>query len=197
MSLGCSQCAQSVPLNSTRKSNKNEYDQYNFCLRTLLLNIHHDAVSGWLLIVSLFYNTQQYNKTIYIIMYCLAKYTHKKLYRFMDMSNSHFRLLSLQLFEKTSMVQLWKILLMDEIKFSHNSYLIPKELQMEVKKGEYTISSTVYAYFLKLLCHYHLNDVRQCQDCLYTLQLVLAENGLIGVKANTVLGIAIQLLGYH
>ncbi|XP_063414860.1 cyclic GMP-AMP synthase-like [Mytilus trossulus] len=89
----------------------------------------------------------------------------------------------------------------DNLTFKINSGLIPNELQMEVKQKLYRISSIVYAYFLKILCHYHLNNVRQCQDCLQTLQVIIDESyfieneKLFHSESYKILGIALQLLG--
>ncbi|VDI09413.1 Hypothetical predicted protein [Mytilus galloprovincialis] len=93
-------------------------------------------------------------------------------------------------------------MLVDVMKFTRNSLLIPNELQMEVENGVYFISSIVYAYFLMFLCHYHLNNFGQCLDCLHTLQLVIAEHYLIDKDSSfsllyasyDILGIAFQLL---
>ncbi|CAC5421958.1 unnamed protein product [Mytilus coruscus] len=57
-----------------------------------------------------------------------------------------------------------------------------------------------YAYFLNFLCYYHLNDVRQCQDSLQGLQLVINEGYLMECPykksfAYNLLGVALQLLG--
>ncbi|XP_052076446.1 uncharacterized protein LOC127714426 isoform X2 [Mytilus californianus] len=203
MSLSCAQSAQTIPLNSTRNSNKHQYKQYNSCLCTLLQNIYHDTVSGWLMIASFFYTSKQYKKALCIIMYSLSKCTHEKLYSFMDMSGIQYQLFKLKLFQKKSIVRLWKIMLIDFMKFGKKSGLIPIELQIEVENGVYTLSSIVYAYFLKFLCHYHLNNVRQCQDSIQTLQLVIAENYFIEkdnkyqYQAHNIVGIALQLSGDH
>lgn len=94
---------------------------------------------------------------------------------------------------------LWKIMLVDFLKFERNSLVIP----LWVENGKCYISSIVYDYFLKQLCHYHLHYVRHYQNCLHTLQLVVAENNCIeqntGFQAQNynMLGIALQLSGDH
>ncbi|VDI36232.1 Hypothetical predicted protein [Mytilus galloprovincialis] len=119
------------------------------------------------------------------------------------MSDIHYELLKLKLFQQKSLVRLWKIMLVDFMKFEPNSSIIPNELQMEVENREYDISSIVYAYFLKYLCHHHLNIVKLRQDCFHTLQLVIAENycveGEMEFKfvAYNILGIALQMSGDH
>ncbi|VDI56170.1 Hypothetical predicted protein [Mytilus galloprovincialis] len=196
----CGQYAQYVQLSSSRNNNEQQYKQYKSCLCTLLQNIYHDSVSGWLILASFFYKAKQYSNALHIIAYSISKCTPEKVCH-MDMSGSHFRFFDLQLSKKTSIVQLWKIMFIDNFEFAINSQLIPNELQMEIENGMYWISSIVYAYFLKMLCHYHLNNVIGCQDCVQTFQLVLAEKFLIENNrtlysgAYNILGIALQLLG--
>ncbi|XP_071124084.1 uncharacterized protein [Mytilus edulis] len=201
MSLWCARYAQSIPLTSTRSSNKHQYKHYKSCLCTLLQNIHHDAVSGWLMLASFFYKTKQYTKALHILMYSLSKCTPEKLYSFMEMSDFHYRSLKLKSFQKKTIVRLWKIMLVDDMKFYENSCLIPNELQMELESGMYFISSILYGYFLTFLCHYHLNNIRQFQDSLHTLQLAIAETDFtekrrkVRYQANNILCIALQMSG--
>ncbi|XP_071126807.1 cyclic GMP-AMP synthase-like receptor 2 [Mytilus edulis] len=201
LSLRCAQSAQTISLNSTTNSNKQQYKQYNSCLCTLLQNIYHDAVSGWLMLASFFYTSKQYKKALCIIMYSLSKCTAEKLYSFMEISDIQYQLLELKLFQKKTIVRLWKTMLIDFMKFGKKSCLIPNELHMEVENEVCFISSIVYAYFLKFLCHYHLNNVRQCQNCLHTLQLILVENycieqnGQLPSEDYKILGIALQMSG--
>ncbi|XP_063406259.1 uncharacterized protein LOC134690214 [Mytilus trossulus] len=179
LSRWCAQYAQSISLTFTR-SNKLQYKQYTSCLCTLLQNIHHDAVSGWLMLASLFYKSKQYQLALFILRYSLSKFTSEKLYRFMEMSDIHYRLLKLISFQKKIIVRIWKILLVDDITFHRNCELIPDELQMEVESGDYFVSSIVYCYFLTFLCHYHLNNVRQCHNAIEDLEHIIREKYLIG-----------------
>ncbi|XP_063416298.1 uncharacterized protein LOC134697943 [Mytilus trossulus] len=201
MSLWCTKYAQTIPLTSPRSSNKHQYKQYKSCLCTLLQSIHHDAVSGWLMLASFFYQSKQYSKVLSVLVFSLSEFTPDKLNCLMNMSDIHCRLLKLKSFQKTSIFRLWKIMLVDLIKFETNSLLIPNELQIDTKNGQYSVSSIVYAYFLQFLCHYHLNNIRQCQDCINTLHLVIAENYMIEKDASlksrayNILGIALQLSG--
>ncbi|CAC5366531.1 unnamed protein product [Mytilus coruscus] len=172
----CSLRAQFISLNSAYSNNKYQYRQYKSCLCTLLQNIHHDAVSGWLMLASLFYKTKQLAKALRIIMYSISKCTFEKMCRNIEMEDIHHQLFKLKSLQKKSIVHLWKLIFVDDMKFKRNSVLIPDELQIDLEFGELFISSSVYAYFLKLLCHYHLINIRQCQDTLQDLQLVLAEN---------------------
>ncbi|XP_052078463.1 uncharacterized protein LOC127716336 [Mytilus californianus] len=165
MSIACSIRAQTLPLTSTC-SNKYQYTQYRSCLSTLQQNIYHDAVSGWLMLASFFYKTKQYNKALRIIEYSISKYTPAKLFRSMDVLDIDHRILKLKTIQKKSIVQQWKIMLVDVMIFEQNSLLIPYELLREVENDMCSIQTIQYAYFLKFRCHYHLNNAGQCQDSL-------------------------------
>ncbi|VDI07687.1 Hypothetical predicted protein [Mytilus galloprovincialis] len=191
ISQRCSKQAQSLPLDVATINNKYQYKQYKSCLSTLLTNVYHDAVSGWLMVASLFYQTKQYRKALHIIRYSISKCTFDKLFFGMTLSEIHYESLKLLSFNK-SVVYL--------MHFNVNSTLTPEELLMEGWKKQYTIPSTAYAYFLSVLCHYHLNNVSHCQDSIQDLKLVIEERYLMPdlkctAEAYTLLGIALQLFG--
>ncbi|XP_052078279.1 uncharacterized protein LOC127716194 [Mytilus californianus] len=116
MSLLCAQYAQSLPLNSNSVNNKYQYLEYNSCRCTLLQNIYHDAVSGWVMLASFFCKTKQNGKDLYVIMYSISKFTPEKLYWLMGMSDNNYRSLEIKSFKK-SIVQLLKIMVVDDIIF--------------------------------------------------------------------------------
>ncbi|XP_071147388.1 uncharacterized protein [Mytilus edulis] len=198
ISQRCKFLAQRLPLDGAIINNKYQYKQYKSCLSTLLTNIYHDAVSGWLMVASLFYKTKQYRKALYIIRYSISKCTIDELFFGMTLSEIHYQSLKLLSFNKTSVTYLLKILLVDLIYLKENSTLTPEELLMEGREKPYVIPSTAYAYFLSVLCHYHLNNLRYCQDSIQDLKLVIAERYLMSdvrstAEAYTLLGIALQL----
>ncbi|XP_071147375.1 uncharacterized protein [Mytilus edulis] len=200
ISQSCSKLAQRLPVDGAIINNKYQYKQYKSCLSTLLTNIYHDAVSGWLMIASFFYKTKQYRKALHIIRYSLSKCTFDKLFFGMTLSEINYQSLKLLSFNKTSIAYLLKILFVDHILFNIDSTLTPEELLMEGWIGKYTIPSTAYAYFLSVLCHYHLNNLRQCQDSIQYLKLVTGERYLMSAVGSTaevytLLGIALQLFG--
>lgn len=59
--------------------NKFQYLQCKLSLTSLLQNIHHDAVSGWLMLASFFYGRHQYQKALKVIRYSLSKCTLEKM----------------------------------------------------------------------------------------------------------------------
>ena len=77
MSIICSDVVQRKPVVSVNK-NKDKYKQYRRRLCYLKQNIHHDAVSGWLMLASFYYKMKQYNTAPYIISYALSKCTPVK-----------------------------------------------------------------------------------------------------------------------
>lgn len=79
LSIQNSLFAQLIPFNSTKSSNKDHYNLYNSCVCSLLQNIYHDAISGWLMLASLFYQTKQYSKALHLVRYTLSKFTREKL----------------------------------------------------------------------------------------------------------------------
>jgi len=74
LSMICSQAVQCEPVISVNR-NKDKYKQYRRRLCYLTQNIHHDAVSGWLMLASFYYQMKQYNTVLYIIYYALSKCT--------------------------------------------------------------------------------------------------------------------------
>ncbi|XP_071147332.1 uncharacterized protein [Mytilus edulis] len=128
----CRILAQRLPLNGAIINNKYQYKQYKSCLSTLLTNVYHDAVSGWLMIASLFYKTKQYRKALHIIRYSISKCTSDKLFFFgLTLSDIHYESFKLLPFNKKSVVYLLKIIFVDLIRYHVNSTLTPDELVME------------------------------------------------------------------
>ncbi|XP_052077403.1 uncharacterized protein LOC127715413 [Mytilus californianus] len=198
-SMICSNRAHYIPLNIAYSNNEYQLRLYKSCLCNLLKNIYHDSVSGWLMLASFFYNTKEHTKALHILKYSLSKCTLKKLFYTMELSDIHNQLLKLKSLQKKSIVHLWKLMFIDEMSFKLKSMLIPEELLLEVENRSFSISSSVYAYFLKFLCHYHLNDIRACQDTIQVLQLVIEEKYLMVTNlkseaaAYSLLGVAFQM----
>ncbi|CAC5397848.1 unnamed protein product [Mytilus coruscus] len=69
-----------------------------------------------------------------------------------------------------------------------------------ISTAEQWITRSTYAYFLKFLCHYHLNNVRQCQDSLDDLKRVIVNHFFVAdhdenAMSYNLFGIALQLSG--
>ncbi|CAC5387569.1 unnamed protein product [Mytilus coruscus] len=200
MSKSCRQSVQFLPFKDTcTPDNKSDYRQYKILISTILRNLHHDAVSGWLLFASFLFYTKQYSSAIYILQYSLSKCSEEKIQPLIKLSHIHQELFSLSVFRKMNIVQLWKFMLLDSVYFWPSSTLIPNELQIMVKTQECVIPPVVYAHFLSFLCHYHLNNTSQCRDSIQDLQLTIEEKYFIADKIDeavcyNILGIAFKLL---
>lgn len=84
--------------------------------------------------------------------------------------------------------------------FLKKSTSIPDVLKFGVEAKDYLIPAVVYIYFLRFLCHYHLNNTLQCDTSIQDLHLTIDENFFIASSTNkytslNVLGIAYQLAG--
>ncbi|VDI28374.1 Hypothetical predicted protein [Mytilus galloprovincialis] len=197
LSVVCNKRCQSVYLSRT-VSNKSQYRQYNMCLSYLLMNINHDAVSGWLMTASLFYKTNQYDKSLIIILYALSKCTLDKLFYRKELSVTQKRQVKSLLVQKKTVLHLLKFVLVDSVFFASPTF-IPTELIMEGSGFE--IPPVVYAHCLSFLCHNHQQNMRECRNSLRDLQLTITEDYFIGedesLKSSSYycLGTALQLMG--
>ncbi|XP_052077206.1 uncharacterized protein LOC127715224 [Mytilus californianus] len=197
MSLVCRNKCQSMYISSVI-SNKNKYKQYHTSLGYLLMNINHDTVSGWLMIVSFFYMQNQYTKSLMIISYTLSKCTHEKLFREKELSVMQRLQVKLHLEQKQGVVHSLKSVLVHNVIFSINTF-IPMELSTD--ESHFEVAPVVYAHFLSFLCHYHLNNVRECRNSLRDLRWTITEDKFIGQDvtlkstAYYCLGTALQIIG--
>jgi hypothetical protein len=74
MSLKYNGLAQQISVGG-RNRNKTQYNQYRTCLSYLLYSLHHDSVSGWLMLASFYYRMKHYNTAINIATYAVSKFT--------------------------------------------------------------------------------------------------------------------------
>ncbi|VDI45249.1 Hypothetical predicted protein [Mytilus galloprovincialis] len=138
MSVICSRISQSITINS-EYSNKHKYKLYNTCLSYLLLNLYHDAVSGWLMLASFFYISEQHKNCDKIISYSLTKFTLEKLYRNESLSDMHHEQRSLNnmnIFKRMGIVRMLKFLLLDFVESTLNSTLVPMEIREACESSE-------------------------------------------------------------
>ncbi|XP_063414368.1 uncharacterized protein LOC134696470 [Mytilus trossulus] len=199
MSWICNLKCQSIYVSSTIR-NKNQYKQHKTCLSYLLMSTNHDSVSGWLMLASFFYKGNQYKKSLILILYALSKCTLDKLIRGTELTAMQRLLVKWHLIYKQRVVRSLKFMLVDHVNFATSAF-IPMELLI-VESG-FVIPPVVYAHFLSFLCHYHLNNVRECQISLRDLQLTIAEDYFMGEDifpkafSKYCLGTALQLIGDH
>jgi tetratricopeptide (TPR) repeat protein len=199
MSMICSVAVELEPVLSVNR-NKEKYKQYRRRLCYLTQNIHHDAVSGWLMLASFYYKMKQYNTALYIISYALSKCTLEKVYHQENLTDWQYELIKTRTVQSLGVTNILKLLHVRDVKFIQQSTLIPEELELEVVNCTYTISPVVYSHFLLFLCHLHLNNVNQCYNSLRGLQLTISNNYFIPnymrrSNSYNCLGVAYQLIG--
>ncbi|VDI64267.1 Hypothetical predicted protein [Mytilus galloprovincialis] len=158
--------AQQIPSKKT-SGNKSAYMQYKVSVRTLLLNMRHDAVSGWLMLASFFYGKKQYNLAIYILQYAVSKCSSETVQSFMKRSHIQHELFDLNVLRNMNIFQLWKILVADNFYFVENSTLLPDEIKIMIGSMESVkVSPANFADALTFLCHDHLNNTNRRFDSL-------------------------------
>ncbi|CAC5400860.1 unnamed protein product [Mytilus coruscus] len=199
MAQNCFCIAQTMHLSSLH-CNKYKYEHYKQCLCYLLQSTHQDAVTGWLMLASFFYEKKQYNKTLYVLTYSLRKCTREKLYFGAMYSDVHRGLFRFEKFRKLGMIRILRILFISVVCFTPESCLIPGEIKLDVDTIPYLLPSVEYIHFLTFLCHYHLYNIRNYQESLGELRLTIEENYFHSVRwananAYDCLGVAFQIIG--
>ena len=201
MSLRNNNAAQQVYVGG-RNRNKAQYNQYQTCLSYLLYNLHHDSVSGWLMLASFYYRMKHYNTALNIVSYAVSKCTTEKVYCQLDLSNEQYALIKTRTIQSISITRVLKLLLVRYVWFTPQSTLIPEELELDVVNGYHYLPPVVYSHFLRFLCHYHLNNVNQCCNAISDLQLTLSEdyfisNNMQRSNSYNCLDVAYTLIGNH
>ena len=201
MSLKYNDSAQLISVGG-RNRNKTQYTQYRTCLSYLLSNLHHDSVSGWLMLASFYYRMKHYNTALNIVTYAVSKCTPEKVYGTNNLSNEQYALIKTKTIQSISITRVLKVLLVRPNFFIPQSTLIPEELELEVVNGSHLLSPLIYSHFLRFLCYYHLNNINQCHSALADLQLTISEDYFISENldrssSHNCLGVAFQLIGNH
>jgi tetratricopeptide (TPR) repeat protein len=202
MAMQYNEAAQHISVGG-RNRNKTQYNQYQTCLSYLLYNIHHDSVSGWLMVASFYYRMKHYNTAINIASYAVSKCTPEKFfYQENYLSSEHCALIKTRMIQSMSITRVLKLLLISYVYFIPQSTLIPEELELEVVNGSHSLPSVVYSHFIRFLCYYHLNNVNQCYDALTDLQLTISEDYFISntkhrSNSYNCLGVAYALIGNY
>ncbi|XP_052083682.1 uncharacterized protein LOC127721014 [Mytilus californianus] len=156
------------------QSNHNIYKRYKQCLCNLLLSTYHDAATGWLMLVSLFYKNKQYNKALCVLSYLLQKITREKLYFGANLSHIHRELFRFKTFRKRGIIRTLRILFLPSVIFYKKDYLIPNEIKTGATDlNPAMITPVIYLHFLTFLCHYHLHNIGNYQESLSDLRLTI------------------------
>jgi tetratricopeptide (TPR) repeat protein len=199
MSMICNLIVQYKPVVSVNR-NKDKYKQYRRRLSYLAQNIHHDAVSGWLMLASFYYKMKQYNTALYIINYALSKCTPEKVCYQENVTDWQYELIKTRTVQSLDIANISKLLRVSCVIFTPHSTLIPEELELEVVNNIHILPPVVYSHFLLFLCHFHINNVNQCYNSLRDLQLTISEDYFIvstidRSNSYNCLGVAYQLIG--
>ncbi|XP_052100804.1 uncharacterized protein LOC127734818 isoform X2 [Mytilus californianus] len=152
------------------KHNKQKYFTYRRNISQLLISVHSDAVSWWLLLASFFYNHKKYMASILLIDYVFSKYTDEKLEapNGVWLGFNRNQQLMLNSTKHENILTVLKAFTIQELRFSDNSQMIPFELQQVIMtKENRIIHPRPFAHFLSFLCYYHLRDLTSCRRSMY------------------------------
>ncbi|CAC5369341.1 unnamed protein product [Mytilus coruscus] len=183
-------------------NNKQQYKNYKLELSQWLVGLQSDAVSGWLKLASFFYVHNKYSTSTDIINYTLSKCTH-------GTYESILSNLTLKQIEKQKLIPLLKTYPIPLLSFSIYSSILPMEIRSDFFEPLITVNYIPFAYFLRFLCSYHLQDTKSCQwhNGLYPMLKTMEametnyENGLsekrVCMQDIILLGIANQMFDYR
>ncbi|VDI31978.1 Hypothetical predicted protein [Mytilus galloprovincialis] len=182
-------------LNVNNLNNKQQYKLYKHDLSQLLVGVHSDAVSGWLILASFFYGHNNYLASIDIINYTLSKCAaESSLSQITIKQTKTLKLMSLLKKLPSAYIRFYK--------FRLNS-VIPIELKSpHIFEPLIPISSIPFAHFLRFLCCYHLHDFKSSRYCISKLKKKVSEDShskeqKVGafIYNFILLGIAFEMLG--
>jgi hypothetical protein len=87
----------------------------------------------------------------------------------------------------------------DNLIFVQKSTLIPHELKLEVKDGDFCVPPVVMSHCLRFLCYHHLYNIVNRQQSLRDLYLTIKEMYFIDVNtfsySLTILGVCNEIVG--
>jgi hypothetical protein len=129
MCIICSRAAQCKPVVGVNR-NKDKYKQYRRRLCYLTQNIHHDAVSGWLMLALFYYKMKQYNTARYIISYALSKCTPEKACYQTNWSEYQYELIKTSTIQSLGITNILNLLRVSCVAFTPHSTFIPEELEL-------------------------------------------------------------------
>ncbi|CAC5410153.1 unnamed protein product [Mytilus coruscus] len=176
--------------------NKQQYSKYKYHLSHLLISVHSDAVSGWLMLASFFYVHKNYFGSLLVINYALQKYTDEKIYTciFKDKLN-YFQKQELNLMKREKHYTVFKTLTIHPLAFYRNSSIIPQELQLDAREDVIVYNPLAFEQCLSFLCYYHLHDITSCRHYLQQLKSTAFCETDFRLCTPVLYGIALQLMG--
>ncbi|XP_052083838.1 uncharacterized protein LOC127721192 [Mytilus californianus] len=157
-----------------------------------------DSVSGWVLYASFYYVCKQYKIALQIIDHVMSRCTPDVVELGIATYNENH---TNDYQQKTSCSNMtlnekMRMAIMRHIKYETCSSLIPQEFQSLVKKEQMIVPPLIMSHCLRFLSYSHLNDAKNAQNTLKSLQLTVKN-----VPTNcrsvslSILGICNELLG--
>ncbi|XP_071154877.1 uncharacterized protein [Mytilus edulis] len=181
-----------LPPTILNKMYKRYHKHLQDCIKT-------DAVSGWLLYASFYYVTGQYNVTLKLIDYVLSRCSPDLVYKdciYWEQCINRYRH---NVHYKRTSNERMKIATIDLIYYLQHSSLIPKELQLEVEYGDFSIPPITMSHCLRFLCYHHQGNTLNRQHALRDLYSAVKDDFVKGLKkisdSLTVLGVCMELSG--
>ncbi|CAC5426035.1 unnamed protein product [Mytilus coruscus] len=185
-------------------THKEEYTKLRSDLSHLLIGINSDAISGWMMVATLFYTHRKYDVTLSILNYAMSKCTDENIYipAKCRITLNQTQQSLLDSMEQEKLITIMKVLTRSDLHFFLRSSVIPTELELDVIKCFSTYPHLLYAQFLMFLCYFHLNDFPACRHTQTQLRFTLArtianEDCLFPylLKSLVCCGITNQMLG--
>ncbi|CAC5390107.1 unnamed protein product [Mytilus coruscus] len=152
-----------------RPKNKQQNIHYKHNLSKLLIGVNSDAISGWLLLATFFYNHQHYSEALIITHHIMSKFTDETIPLPVETYNgialfhkSHDNVMELMKQEKT--ITIVKNLTNLDINLDTKALAILPELQQDVKDPFTVFPCKPMAHFIRFLCYYRLKDFNLCKE---------------------------------
>lgn len=193
--------AQDTTIDRYSSENKHQYYKYKHDLSHLLIGVQSEAVSGWLLLASMFYVHKEYVASLTVINHAMQKYTDDKIFTKSTTPSelTFVQTHQLNLMKNEKLYTVLKTLTIDPLMFHLKSSIIPQELQLVNKNSHITYYPKAFLDFLRFLCYYHLHDTKSCEDhCIQLLNTIVNSSNeeLFSIFSPLIMcGIALQLMG--
>jgi hypothetical protein len=189
---------QMLPFPTTNKPNVHVIRRYHKHLHD---GTKTDAVSGWLLYASFYYVLGQYNTTLKIIDHVLSRCTPNMLLLCVDNNTTEVIMYYKQNVGCSTITlnEKMRLATIDDVWYSRQSPLMPRELQPEVQDGKFHVSPVAMSHCLRFLCYHHLYNIVNRQQSLRDLYLTIKENYFISENelsnSLTILGVCNEIVG--
>ncbi|VDI18312.1 Hypothetical predicted protein [Mytilus galloprovincialis] len=161
-----------------------------------------DAVSGWILYASFYYNEKQYNESLKIADYILSRCIPGllRLHRVAYPTNEIMKY-SQELSHKSEILisDRMRLFTIYSVRFLRYSPLIPDELKLEVDMADIYVPPLVMCNCLRFLCYHHLGDDHKKQQALEDLRITILKRNVLPMNqlsdSLTILGVCYKLNG--